>query len=348
MQKSHSEFHVAFTCLPCGMACNSHSALNLHKRRCKKRNRNAVSSHQTISLPANLSSRLDDIGDVGKDCEDVNSNEGCDESEDEDLRYVVFAESLQKFAHEFINKASKDIEVLQNITMFSHTQRCGLSDSQGTRYMSDLQKMFRRQGMKFPSTRKDWKYVRAKFEKPFMNLFEMKKCDYKIPRLFMPEGDYFIIKSHHFSNVFYHFNEYSRCFIHHTGAARPTVFGGHHLNGMQMLQTILMKFSMKDLYITPQVSFDPAGGGRIFGHPCAGRAYEELFEYNRTSFGEDVIPLIVMIGFDDLSVNKTGSRGAKPIYVQLANLKEEFYWTKHSMECFGMAPQLKVRRVSYF
>ena len=56
----------------------------------------------------------------------------------------------------------------------------------------------------------------------------------------------------------------------------------------------------------------------------------------------DVVPLPITVAIDELALNKLGSRGAKPAYIQIASRKADKYWSADNIRCVGFSPTTQV------
>jgi hypothetical protein len=112
---------------------------------------------------------------------------------------------------------------------------------------------------------------------------------------------------------------------------------GYALNLLETLSEMLLTIDVKDFHFSPLRQTN-SSGEKIISVPASGAAFEHIFETVQESFGKDVFPLCYVISGDDLILNKTGSRKAKPWYVQIANMGKENYNKDASVQCIGFSP----------
>jgi hypothetical protein len=112
---------------------------------------------------------------------------------------------------------------------------------------------------------------------------------------------------------------------------------GYALSIMETLSEMLLGIDVKDFHFTPLRETN-SSGEKVISVPASGAAFEHIFETVQESFGTDVFPLCYVISGDDLILNKTGSRKAKPWYVQIANMGKDNYNKDASVQCIGFSP----------
>ena len=154
----------------------------------------------------------------------------------------------------------------------------------------------------------DYRRRRLDMEKDFIDLFQADTFKYKVPKCFLPNG-----------------------------ADRTTIYEGAYLDVTAVLGDMLLDIDVKDLHLRPPNNVNDSGH-TVFGEPAYHEYFRVLSEYTEHQYGPDVYPLAVNVSSDDLFLNKTGSRGAKPIYVSIANKKAANYWSNGSVRCIGFAP----------
>ena len=80
-------------------------------------------------------------------------------------------------------------------------------------------------------------------------------------------------------------------------------------------------------------------------HTRATADFASMFEYVVDKYGQDVVPLPIAVAIDELALNKMGTRGAKPVYVQIASRKAEYYWSSDNIRCVGFSPGSEVNKL---
>ena len=120
-------------------------------------------------------------------------------------------------------------------------------------------------------------------------------------------------------------------------SSRDVVYEGHHVNVMTMLADMLLQIDIKDLHVKPFRIRDEEGT-RVLREPSSGMDFKEMYEYTTRHYGPDVIPLPVTVALDELALNKVGSRGAKPLYIQISSIHADTYWAESNIRCIGFSP----------
>jgi len=71
-----------------------------------------------------------------------------------------------------------------------------------------------------------------------------------------------------------------------------------------------------------------SSNNRIIREPSTGLDFQKMFKYVTEKY---VVPLPIAVALDKLALNKLGSRGAKPTYVQIASRTAEKYWSSSNL-----------------
>ena len=302
-----------FNCERCGYICHNYQSQNSHVRWCRSTRITNLEPIDPIGIHMNVADRGDDSDGAISINFDPADNTWEDIKDVSDSTFTDFATKLEEYENTLALEASRSLNFTDQLDFYGEFNACSISDKEGQHLVKTFTKIFRRRGIVVQYLPKNWVNVRRKIEKPFQNVFHMTSFNYKTPKAF--------------------------------ACPRKIAYTGHYLNGMEVLQSLCMNFNLDDIYIAPSHNFS-ATEGHIYGHPCSSDAYDHLSNYTKEAFGEDVVPIIIIIGLDDVALNKVGSRGTKPLYMKLGNVKEDRYWDAQSIECFGMAPKLQV--VNYF
>ena len=115
------------------------------------------------------------------------------------------------------------------------------------------------------------------------------------------------------------------------------LYKGHSFNVMSAVADMLLTFDENDINYT----FNDINEN-IFQEPATALEFQKMDVYVKQQYGEDYYPLALTISTDGLALNKVGSRGAKPVYVQIASAKMHCYWSKKNIRCIGFAPEEQV------
>lgn len=135
------------------------------------------------------------------------------------------------------------------------------------------------------------------------------------------------------TSVLYFSSKFSTC-------ALP-VYQGHYVNILTLIGDMLLDISVEDLHLEPFLLRD-ADNNRVIREPASGMDFEMMFNYVQNKFGQDVYPLPITVALDELALNKLGSRGAKPAYVQISSRKVDKYWSSDNLRCVGFSPMTQV------
>lgn len=122
------------------------------------------------------------------------------------------------------------------------------------------------------------------------------------------------------------------------------VYEGHYLNILTLIGDMMLEISADDLHLQPLL-LRHHSDSRVLREPASGLDFENMFNYVTETYGVDVIPLPVTVAIDELALNKLGSRGAKPAYIQLASRKADKYWGADNIRCVGFSPTTQVSYV---
>ena len=120
--------------------------------------------------------------------------------------------------------------------------------------------------------------------------------------------------------------------------AKHILYKGHSFNVMSAVADMLLSLDDENdiNYTFNDINED------IFQEPATALEYQKMNVYIKQHYGEDYCPLPLTISTDGLALNKLGSRGAKPLYVQVASAKMHCYWSKNNIRCIGFAPEEQV------
>jgi hypothetical protein len=113
---------------------------------------------------------------------------------------------------------------------------------------------------------------------------------------------------------------------------------GYCLNVVEVLSEMLLNVDVRQFHFSPLVQ-ENKSGEQIISIPASSKVFDLAYTNVQESFGKDVFPLCYVISGDDLILNKTGSRKAKPWYVQIANMGKQHYNSDDSIQCIGFSPQ---------
>jgi hypothetical protein len=119
------------------------------------------------------------------------------------------------------------------------------------------------------------------------------------------------------------------------------VYRGHYVDILTLLGDMMLDISAEDLHLEPLILRDSCNN-RVVRVSASGVDFETMFEYVTNKYGQDVIALPITVALDELALNKTGSRGAKPTYIQIASHKVEKYWSAQNLRCIGYSPMTQV------
>ena len=198
-------------------------------------------------------------------------------------------------------------KIKHNVSLYLHSVAEGVSDKAMDKLKSIIRVMALRHGFDLPLSN-TYRRTRYILESSYLELFTISRFTYKIPAVFLNEG-----------------------------VLRPKIFEGHFLNIMVVLCDMLLQITVEDMHLRPFVQVTEEGVPYL-GEPATSPYFKLLFDYTQATYGEDVFPIPICISSDDLALNKTGSRGAKPVYMNLASRTAKGYWDTRALRCVGFAP----------
>lgn len=118
------------------------------------------------------------------------------------------------------------------------------------------------------------------------------------------------------------------------------LYNGHFDDVMHVISDMLLSLdSIDDMHMRP-LKLRNEEGCKVFREPASANAYQRIWKHTKDFYGDDFFPILLTIAVGELALNKLGSRGAKPVYIQNASIKMEKYWNKENIRCVGYAPEL--------
>ena len=108
-------------------------------------------------------------------------------------------------------------------------------------------------------------------------------------------------------------------------------------NILEIAAEQLLRRPAEDFHIRP-LEIVNTHGERIIREPATAEMFEEYFNFVQERWGIDTYPLCITISGDGLALNKTGSAGACPWYVHLANWNDKQYNKPGNIDLLGFSP----------
>ena len=295
---------MTFVCAKCGSKHKTMNGLAAHRRWCYE-GRQSIQSNINRNIPLEDPPNLDfdELSDVSYD----EVIEECHNDRPVNLTYVKKQEAMIR-EHVDITAAIKEAGVLSMlIKIFKFGEDTALSRTQGGILLKLLRSLFPVAMEPFPNI--GYKTLVQKVELLFGNHYIMQTTSIKLPFCF--------------------------------STSNTTVYEGKFVDIITVIGDMMLDRSVDDFHLEPLILED-SNGTQVCREPASATDFAKMYEYVTKEYGTDVVPLPLTIATDELALNKMGSRGAKPLYVQLSSRTSDEYWSSDNIRCIGFSPRTEV------